>query len=322
MHDTTECFPNRAAAALWQGISERSPLRVIESQIAGATVFDFGVATPGSLQAGLLMAKACMGSLAEIAVVPCDAERFVVANAVTVRTDLPLLACLGCQYAGWPVEASDYFAMGSGPMRLLRGKESVLEELHLSDPSAEVACGLLEADQLPTESAIETLATECGLTPDRLILGIAPSTSIAGAVQIVARSVETAMHKLHDLNFDLRSVISATGSAPLPPPAGAGQTIAGIGRTNDAMLYGAGVSFWVDCDDSQIESILPQIPSSASRDYGRPFASIFADYDHDFYKVDPSLFSPAQVWLHNLRSGKTHVSGQIATDVLRESFGL
>ena len=211
--------------------------------------------------------------------------------------------------------------MGSGPMRLLRGQEPVLVKEKLSDTKTDSVCGILESDKLPTESAIATIASECNVQPAKITLGIAPSTSIAGSIQIVSRSIETAMHKLYELEFDVTSIVSATGSAPLPPPAQPGETILGIGRTNDAMLYGANVSMWVDCADEKVESILDQIPSSASPDHGRPFARIFADYNHDFYQVDPSLFSPAVVAIHNLRTGRTFAAGRIVTDVLRESFG-
>ena len=87
------------------------------------------------------------------------------------------------------------------------------------------------------------------------------------------------------------------------------------------MLYGAHVTLWVDCEDDAVESVSEKVPSSSSRDHGRPFKQIFADYDHDFYQVDPSLFSPAVVTIHNLRSGRTFSSGRIVTEVLRESFG-
>lgn len=313
--------PNLAASKSWAGLAADPVSRVVGHQIAGAKVLDFGVKTSGSIRAGLALGEACMGGLGKLSIVPCDAQRYGVANAVSVQTDAPLLGCLGCQYAGWPVQTDDYFAMGSGPMRLLRGKEPILIAQGLSDCQNQSACGILESDKLPTQSAIESIAKDCGVVADSLTLGIAPSTSIAGSIQIVARSVETAMHKLDDLEFDVRCVISATGTAPLPPPAQNGDTIAGIGRTNDAMLYGAEVTLWVDCPDESIESILDRIPSSASSDHGRPFAKIFADYKHDFYAVDPSLFSPAVVSIHNLRSGRTFTTGHIVAEILRESFG-
>ena len=319
--------PNQSAAELWSGL-QNSPATAPGNpqpapamhQIAGATVLDFGVQQHGTLEGGVLLGRACMGNLGRLSVVPCDEHRYCVANGVMVRTDSPLLSCLGCQYAGWPVQTDDFFAMGSGPMRLLRGREPVLEQYNLEDTRANSVCGVLEADRLPSESAVLEIAKQCQVEPERLVLGIAPSTSVSGSIQIVARSVETSMHKLHDLSFDLNSVLSGTGFAPLPPPAGRGQTIAGIGRTNDAMLYGATVTLWVDCDDEQIEAVLSRVPSNSSSDYGRPFEKIFADYDHDFYKVDPSLFSPARVTFHNLRSGRSFSAGEINSEVLCESF--
>ncbi len=313
--------PNQAAAALWDDLRTDPLARVQLHSVAEATVLDFGVETHGSIRAGLRLARACMGGLGRVTVVPCERASYGVANAIFVETDFPRIGCLGCQYAGWPVQSDDYFAMGSGPMRLLRGKEKMLIEQDLSDKGSDSVCGILESDKLPTVSAIETIAGDCGVAPKSVTVGVAPSTSIAGSIQIVARSVETAMHKLDDLEFDVRSVISATGSAPLPPPAGHGNTIAGIGRTNDAMLYGATVSLWVDCPDESIESILDKIPSSASSDHGRPFAKIFAQYNHDFYAVDPSLFSPAVVSIQNIRSGRTITTGRGVTEILRESFG-
>jgi methenyltetrahydromethanopterin cyclohydrolase len=178
----------------------------------------------------------------------------------------------------------------------------------------------LESDKLPTQAAIELIAQQCGMKASSVHLAIAPSTSLAGSMQVVARSVETALHKLHELKFDISTVVSGTGHAPLPPPSKPGDTIGGIGRTNDAVLYGATVTLWVDHDDNAIAAIADRVPSSASDDFGQPFQQIFAKYDHDFYKVDPMLFSPAVVTIHNLRSGRSWTSGAIQTDVLRQSF--
>ena len=202
-------------------------------------------------------------------------------------------------------------------MRMLRGKEQVLIDLGLTESGSAVV-GVLESDKLPTESAIALIAEQCGVDAEGVHLALAPSTSIAGSVQVVARSIETAMHKLHELNFDVRQIVSATGIAPLPPPAKS--TVAGIGRTNDAMLYGARVTLWVDCHDESIDAVAAQVPSSSSADHGRPFAEIFKDYEYDFYRVDPLLFSPAVVTFHNLRSGKTWSKGSLETEILRQSF--
>ena len=126
----------------------------------------------------------------------------------------------------------------------------------------------------------------------------------------MARSVETALHKLAELKFDLSRIVSAHGTAPLPPVAA--NDLAAIGRTNDAILYGARVVLCVTGDDASLESIGPQVPSSASRDHGEPFATIFARYNHDFYAVDPHLFSPAEVVFQNIETGRSMPSAHRA----------
>jgi len=145
-------------------------------------------------------------------------------------------------------------------------------------------------------------------------------TSLAGVVQVVARSVETAMHKLHEVGMPADSIRSGWGVAPLPPPAT--DAIGGIGRTNDAILYAAQVTLWSEADQTDIDRLGPRVPSDSSADHGRPFAEIFKDYEYDFYKVDPGLFSPARVEFVNLRSGLTRAFGRPDADVLRRSLGL
>ncbi len=77
---------------------------------------------------------------------------------------------------------------------------------------------------------------------------------------------------------------------------------------------------WVQSDDEYIAEIGPKIPSISSPDHGEPFAAIFERYDHDFYKIDPMLFSPAEVVFVNLSSGKTHAFGRTAPEILYRSF--
>ena len=141
---------------------------------------------------------------------------------------------------------------------------------------------------------------------------IAPTASLAGGVQVVSRSVETCLHKLHELGFDLSRMVSGFGSAPLPPVAS--NDLKAIGRTNDAILYGARVVLDVNGDDDSLLAIGPQVPSSSSRDHGEPFADIFARYNHDFYAVD-------QVVFRNLQTGRSFAFGRLEPDVLARSFG-
>jgi methenyltetrahydromethanopterin cyclohydrolase len=295
-------------------------LRVSVGEVGGATVVDCGAAAPGGLRAGALLARACLADLAEVGLIDGDVDG-VATPHVQVMTDHPVAACLGSQYAGWPVSVGKFFAMGSGPMRAARGKEPMLEHIGMTlDEGVGVvkAVGVLECRKPPGPEVVEAIAAECDVLPAELILLFAPTASLAGGVQVVARSVETALHKLHELEFDLGRVVSAHGVAPLPPVAG--DDMAAIGRTNDAVLYGGRVVLWVTGDDESLADVGPKVPSSASRDFGAPFAEVFARYNHDFYAVDPMLFSPAQVVLQNVETGRTHAFGATSPGILKRSF--
>src|SRR5579875_202999 len=283
----------------------------------GARLIDCGVAVEGGLQAGLAMARICLAGQAEVALVPGPFDEVPI-PLVQVYSDHPVLACMASQYAGWQISVGKFFAMGSGPMRAAYGKEELFDRIPGRE-QASAAVGVLEAHKLPGDEVTVYLAQRLQLPPDKLTLLAAPASSQAGNVQVVARSLETALHKLYELKFDLGQIVSGYGTAPLPPAAA--DFLTAIGRTNDAILYGGQAVLWVRADDEQLAEIGPKVPSSASPDHGAPFAEIFARYQHDFYRIDPLLFSPARIVLHNLRTGRSHVFGRIEHEVLRRSFG-
>ena len=142
---------------------------------------------------------------------------------------------------------------------------------------------------------------------------------MAGGVQIAARVVETALHKLHELDFDVRRVVAGFGSCPLPPVAG--DDMEAIGRTNDAVLYGGQVQLTVEADDDDaLRDLVERLPASASSDYGEPFGSVLKGADFDFYAIDPLLFSPAQIRLTSVASGRSFEAGEVNLEVLERSF--
>jgi methenyltetrahydromethanopterin cyclohydrolase len=288
----------------------------VHCPVRGATVIDLGIEALGGLEAGRMLAEICVAGLARVELVAARSELWH-GPAVAVSTDCPIAACMASQYAGWQVARGKYFAMGSGPMRAAAGKEAVFDKIGYRE-RAERVVGVLETRKLPTDEVLTYLAGECGIDLSHLTLLVAPTASQAGTIQIVARSVETALHKLFTLGFDLGRVESAWGLAPLPPVAK--NDLAAIGRTNDAILYGGEVTLWVRGDDASLESIGPKIPSSASADHGQPFAAIFERYNRNFYDIDPHLFSPARVTLANLDSGRSHTFGSVMPEVIRRSF--
>jgi methenyltetrahydromethanopterin cyclohydrolase len=295
--------------------AERLNVAVLHTT-GGARLIDCGIEAPGGLEAGRRLAEICMSGLGRVAITAGDAGDWS-GPLVTVETDQPLLACMASQYAGWQIAEGKFFAMGSGPMRAVACREPLFDQLGIRESAAAVV-GVLETSRLPGDDVCEKIASQCGVALDRLTLLAARTASIAGTLQVVARSVETALHKLHELGYDLKNVASGFGSAPLPPAAA--DDLVGIGRTNDAILYGGQVTLWVRGDDTRLAEIGPQVPSCASRDYGEPFAAVYERYGRDFYRIDPLLFSPAVVTLVNLATGCTHRFGELRPDVLDRSF--
>ena len=225
---------------------------------------------------------------------------------------------MASQYAGWAINPDGYFAMGSGPLRAkARVEKELFEKLQYAEDS-ERGVLVLETRTMPTDEVAAWVAKKAGVTPDSLTFAVAPTASLAGGVQIVARMIETGLHKMDVLGFDVRRVASAIGTAPLAPTARS--DMRAIGRTNDCVLYGGQSRYVVRAEDQELQSLADRLPASASKDYGTPFYDIFKRYDSDFYKIDPMLFSPAEVWLTSATSGKTFHAGRLNPGVLRASL--
>jgi methenyltetrahydromethanopterin cyclohydrolase len=282
----------------------------------GTRLIDCGSSVPGGLEAGRRFAEVCMGGLGWASLAPLTLEGRWFPGLI-VATDHPALACLGAQYAGWRIDRDGYFAMASGPGRALIRAEDLYDDLDVDErASSAVLC--LEARDAPPEAIAAHVAERAGVQPSEVTLLFAPTASLAGGVQIAARVVETALHKLHELEFDVRRVVSAIGSCPLPPPAKKDPDA--IGRTNDAVLYGGQVELTVDADDEELEPLAERLPSSASDDYGEPFGKVLAAAEWDFYKIDPLLFSPAEIRLASTRSGRGFHAGGVNLQTLERSF--
>jgi methenyltetrahydromethanopterin cyclohydrolase len=305
---------DRAVALADRLVGDAEALRVEVTTLSnGARLID---CRAGGFAAGRAFAEICMGGLGEVAYAPLvlDGRWF---PGLTVTTDHPAVACLAAQYAGWRIDRDGYFAMGSGPGRALIRAEELYDDLDWDEhASAAVLC--LETREPPPAQIADFVAERAGVAPSALTLLIAPTASVAGGVQIAARVVETALHKLHELDFDVRRVVAGFGSCPLPPVSD--DDMAAIGRTNDAVLYGGQVHLTVDADDDALGELVERLPASASSDYGEPFGKVLKDAEFDFYKIDPLLFSPAQIRLTSVSSGRSVEAGSVNLEVLERSF--
>src|SRR4051795_10996413 len=227
---------NDRAVALADRLAEDADAaRVAVSTLSNGTrVIDCGAQAPGGFAAGRAFAEICMAGLGSVAYAPLVLDgRWL--PGVTVATDRPAVACLAAQYAGWRVDREGYFAMGSGPGRAAIRAEALYDDLGWDEhASSAVLC--LETREAPPEAVADFVAERAGVPPSALTLLTAPTASIVGGVQIAARVVETALHKLHELDFDVRRVVAGYGSCPLPPVAGG--DMGGVGGHKHAGVLG------------------------------------------------------------------------------------
>ena len=298
----------------------------VKRDASGVSIVDAGIDASGSIEAGLLIGEICLGGLGQVRLRPGAVEGWP--TWIEVQSAQPVLACLGSQYAGWSLAASKeetggkkFFSLGSGPARALAGKEKLFAELGYRDPIGGAANGaaktgvlVLEVDRAPPKIIIDKLLHDCALTPAGLTLILTPTTSLAGTTQVVARVLEVALHKAHELGFALADIVGGSACAPLPAPSPDG--VQAMGRTNDAILYGGRVHLTVRGDDAAARALAQQLPSKNSSDYGRSFADIFKAAGYDFYKIDAALFAPAEVWVSNLDSGNTWHGGSLNMGLL------
>jgi methenyltetrahydromethanopterin cyclohydrolase len=311
----------RAAALVDELASASAEIKVgVTRGELGETLIDAGARETGSIAAGLRIAEICMGGLGTVDLAPSSATpRWP--WTLTVRSSNPIIACLASQYAGWRLthgEGKDaFFALASGPGRALARREALFDSLSYRD-QYDTATLVLEGSRPPPAAVVKKVAQDCGVEPTRLSFIYAPTQSFAGNVQIVARVLEVALHKAHELQFPLDRIVEGMGAAPLSPPHL--DLVTAMGRTNDAIIYAGRTHLFVTGAATDARSLAEQLPSTTSRDYGQPFAEIFKRFKGDFYAIDPMLFSPAAVIVTAVETGESFHTGQVNLKLLDESF--
>ena len=293
----------------------------------GCTIIDAGIDVLGGLEAGRIITEICMGGMGTVSI----SQSTYTNNwplSINVHASNPVLACLGSQYAGWSLAHEKYYALGSGPARAMASKEkdgvivpveALYKELDYKD-SADSTALVIENDKIPPIEIVDKIAASCGLAAEKLTIIVTPTSSIAGSVQVVGRVLEVAMHKAHELHFPLENIVDGSGSAPICPPHP--DFVKAMGRTNDAILFAGLVHLFVKGSDEDAEKLAKELPSSTSKDYGKPFAEIFKACNYDFFKIDGMLFSPASVIVTAVDSGKSFRAGKLDNTLLDQSFGL
>jgi len=316
--DTNLSVSNLAKKLVDKLIGNSKELNVlIKKGPLNCTIIDAGIETDGSEQAGKLIAEICMGGLGIINLKKTDTFPNWPLETI-VKSKHPVISCLASQYAGWNLTHEKFYALASGPGRAIARREELFKDLKYKDQSKFIYL-IMEVDKTPPKEIIEKISNDCKKAAENIILILTPTQSISGVIQVVSRVSEVGLHKLHTLKFPLENVEEVLGSAPIPPVSK--DFITSMGRTNDAILYGGNVKLKVRGSDDQINELAKKLPSTSSKDYGKPFAEIFNNYKGDFYAIDPKLFSPGKVVITSSETGKIFVEGKLNSDLLDESFG-
>jgi len=286
----------------------------------GTRIIDAGINAIGGIEAGRLIAEICMGGLGVVKL-RASTNFHHWSWHVDVHSSNPVMACLASQYAGWSLshgEGKDAFhALGSGPARTSGSNEPLFDELKYHDSTSKT-CIVIEVDRIPPVELTSKIAKMCNVPNNELTVILTPTSSLAGTVQIISRVLETSLHKAHELHFPLENIIDGAGSAPLCPPSN--DFLTAMSRTNDSILFAGQIQLFVEATDEDAEELANALPSSTSKDYGKPFGEIFKDVNYDFYKIDPMLFSPAKVSVSSLTTGHTFHAGKIDLDLLDKSY--
>jgi len=292
----------------------------IHTTDGGAKIIDAGINHDGCLESGRLITEICMGGLGKVGLT-MSSNTTNWPLTINVHSTNPVLSCLASQYAGWNLsfvkEEDNFNALGSGPCRALALKEDLFKDLDYSDKFYSTVV-VMEVDRNPPQEIIDKIVSDCSISEKNLTIILTPTKSLSGCTQVVGRVLEVGMHKLHEIGFPLDKVVDGFGSAPVPPPAP--DFLIGMGRTNDAILYGGIVHLFVDVPDDEAFELAKRLPSSTSSDYGKPFADIFKEYKFDFYKIDKLLFSPAKVIVSTIKTGKTFKEGSTNIELIEKSF--
>ena len=294
----------------------------VEKGHNGCTIIDAGINALGNMESGRIISEICLGGLGRVHILNTMQDQEWPLT-VHVNTNDPVISCLGSQYAGWSLsskeEGTKFNALGSGPARSLALKEPLFKDIDYSDKS-EKTCIVMEVDSFPPNDIVEKISNDTKVSAENITIIITPTSSVAGNIQVVSRVLEVALHKAHELKFPMNEIVEGFGSAPIPPTSP--DFLTAMGRTNDAIIFAGITQLLVKTTDENAEDLCRKMPSSTSNDYGKPFANIFKDYDYDFFKIDANLFSPSKVIVSNMNTGKSFISGNIDSALMKKSFGI
>jgi methenyltetrahydromethanopterin cyclohydrolase len=285
----------------------------------GVHIVDMGIEVPGGWKSAKLFTEidmACLGTCG-FRDFPLDEE--ISLPVVEVFIENTELACIASQIAGFRMDAGAFSAIGSGPGRALAALDSD-DHIGLTeyrDNYHEAALGFT-TNSIPDADTAERTAGLCGVKPENLYLLLHSYNCLVCSLQVSARIVEQAINQMMLNNFDPKQIVSARGYCAVAPLASG--DLQAMGWVNDCLLYGGKACFWVRSEDKEIEEKIAGMVTESAKDYGRLFIEMFEEAGRDFYKMDLSIHSPAEIQIFNIYSGSVFTAGKIRKDILKKSI--
>ncbi|MGV9168538.1 MAG: methenyltetrahydromethanopterin cyclohydrolase [Promethearchaeia archaeon] len=285
----------------------------------GATLVDAGIEVAGSVEAGRLIGKTCMGGLAAVRIVQVHIGDMTV-QGVMVATQEPVIATLGSQLARWRLRYPEYSAMGSGPAQARAGVETNLfDNIGYAD-DGDCAVLVLETREYPPDNVLESIADTCDVLPSNLYCVLVPTASIVGSVQIAARTVEVGIYRLYKLGMKPSQFRSGYGVAPFRPKMD--DDYLAMVASNECLAYGGRAHFFVTPEeDINLEEMVQEACSNYSESHGKSFSKLYKDAKYNPNERNQRLFSPAQVSIMDINAEMIYRAGEINVVMVRKALG-
>lgn len=275
-----------------------------DTEVGKVTILDLGVTSEIkdkiSENVGTSVAEASMGGLGRVSIKN---------NRVFVEIEKePAIATLSCQLAGWGIEINGKPGLGSGPARILAKKPfDIIDKIGYHEISEKSAL-ILETERLPDENICKKILEE--INSRELIIAAFRDKGRVGLINVISRVIEVAIYRLDLLGYDVKKIISANGSVPMPK-----LTEDLMFTSNDAIIYGGVVEIKVKGWD---KSLTEKTVSLFSKVYGKTFKSLFQDAGGDFYKIETEIFAPAKLKITDIKENKEYHAGRINNEILRK----
>jgi methenyltetrahydromethanopterin cyclohydrolase len=303
----------RAMEIVRRIIMDRETLNVGVSVLDnGSTIIDMGVNHTGGWSAAKHLVEVTLGGLGILQYGLIEMAGLELPQA-EIYVEKPVTACLSCQLSGWPLPdlktESGIVPLISGPVRAVVREDRFARAFSYQDRNDEVVVAL-QGGLIPDTRLTDYIAAKCGLDPKQVFILTAATGSVAGMVNVAARTLETTLWRLHELGFNPEKVITAWGKAPVPPVSK--DEYKAMIRANTYIYYGGTVGLTVECEDEEITKILAAVPLSpeTSDQYGTPFGKLLDEADGNIFQMTGFVHSVTKVIFYNAQTGKTFKCGE------------